>query len=208
MVFGDFRLRYDSVVCDFDGVLVDSRSEAWRTASEILALLNIKVDIQSQETFRDYFTRGGMFPDSDREILRSMHRMVMQSRVHLLKLFPCSTLVARLNIPSEIVTSGLASVAEKVLGKQAKLFVNIRGRENGTKDKLLRTVSRNAICITDTVVDIARCHEQALAVIAVGWGYDSIVALKSSRPDFLVESVAQLETLFRKLNLLRVAQGE
>jgi phosphoglycolate phosphatase len=188
-----------------DGVLVDSRSEAWRAASEILALLNIEVDIQSQEIFRHYFTRGGIFPDSDRETLRSMHRLIMRNRVHLLKPFPCLALVARLNVPSEIVTSGSTSVAQMVLGEQAKLFVSIRGRESGAKDELLRTVSRNAICITDTVVDIARCHDQALAVIAVGWGYDSIVALKSSRPHFLVESVAQLETLFGELDLLRIA---
>lgn len=198
-------MRYDRVVWDFDGVLVDSRSEFWCAASEILALLGIKVDIRSQETFRQYFTRDGIVPDSDRTILRAMHRLIMQSRAHLLEPLPCLTLVARLNVPSEIVTSGLAAVAQKVLGEQAKLFVNIRGQESGTKESLMRMVSRNAIFITDTIVDIARCHEQALAVIAVGWGYDTLAALKSSRPDFLVESSAQLEALLGELGVLRVA---
>lgn len=200
-------MRYHRVVWDFDGVLVDSRAEAWRAASEILALLNIKVDIRSQETFRYYFTRGGVVEDADRKTLRSMHRLVMQSRAHLLQPFPCLALVARLNVPSDIVTSGSAAVAKAVLGVQAKLFVNIRGHESGAKGTLLRTVSRDAVCITDTVVDVARCREQALAVIAVGWGYDSVDALKSSRPDFLVESLAQLEALLGELELLKVALG-
>jgi phosphoglycolate phosphatase-like HAD superfamily hydrolase len=198
-----FSLRYDHVVWDFDGVLVDSRSEFWRAASEILALLGIKVVIRSQETFRQYFMRGGIVPDSDREILRAMHRLIMQSRAHLLEPLPCLALVARLNVPSEILTSGLAAVAQKVLGEHAKLFINIRGQESGTKDSLMHTVSRNAIFITDTIADIARCHDQALSVIAVGWGYDSIAALKNSHPDFLVESSIQLEALLGDLELLR-----
>lgn len=196
-------MSYDRVVWDFDGVLVDSRSEFWRAASEILALLGIKVDIRSQETFRQYFTRKGIIPDSDRLILRAMHGLIMQSRAHLLQPLPCLALVPRLNVPSEIVTSGLAAVAQRVLGEQAKLFVNIRGREDDTKDALLRTVQRDAICITDTIVDIARCHKQALTVIAVGWGYDSITALNDSHPDFLVKSSAELETLFGELKLLK-----
>lgn len=197
-------MRYDCVVWDFDGVLVDSRSEAWRAASEILALLAIKVDIKSQETFRKYFTQAGVMADSERAILRAMHRLIMQTRAHLLEPLPCLGLVRRLNVPSEIVTSGSAAIARSVLGEQAKLFLNIRGQESDTKDALLRTLSRSAIFITDTIVDIARCHDQALAVIGVGWGYDSIDALKSTRPDFLVESSAQLEALLEELELLRV----
>jgi phosphoglycolate phosphatase-like HAD superfamily hydrolase len=199
------RLKYDSVVWDFDGVLVDSRAEAWRAASEILALLGTEVDIRSQETFRHYFTQGGTMRESDTAILRAMHRLVMQSRTQLLKPFPCLALVARLNVPAEIVTSGLATVARTVLGEHANLFVSIRGREIDSKDALLRTVSINAICVTDTVVDIARFHRQSRPAIAVGWGYDSIAALKSADPDFLVESMSQLEMLFEQLGLLKVA---
>lgn len=197
-------MRCDSIVWDFDGVLVDSRSEAWRAASEILALLGINVNIRSQEIFRRYFTQAGIVPDSDREILRSMHRLIMKSRTHLLKPLPCVALVDRLNVPSEIVTSGLATVAQAVLGEYAKLFVKIRGRENDSKDKLLQTVSRNAICITDTIVDITRCHEQGLPVIAVGWGYDPIISLENYRPEFLAQSLAQLEAILAELELLKV----
>lgn len=195
-------MKYDRVVWDFDGVLVDSRSEAWRAASEILALIGIKVDIQSQETFRKYFTQAGIIPEADRETLRAMHRLVMKSRAHLLKLHPCLALAARLNVPSEIVTSSSVTVPQQVLGEHTELFVNIRGQESATKGALLRTLSRNAIFITDTIVDIKRCHDHGLAVIAVGWGYDSIVALRHSSPDFLVESSAELEALLGKLELL------
>ena len=197
-------MKYDRVAWDFDGVLVDSRSEAWRAASEIIALIGINVDIQSQETFRKYFTQDGMISKGDRETLRAMHRLTMRNRTELLEPHPCLTLVARLNVPSEIVTSSSVNVPQQVLGEQAKLFVNIRGQENDTKDALLRSLSQKTIFITDTIVDIKRCHDYALAVIAVGWGYDSIVALKSSRPDFIVESSEELGALLNELQLLRI----
>ncbi len=197
-------MKYDRVVWDFDGVLVDSRSEAWRAASEILALVGINVDIQSQETFRKYFTQDGIISEADRETLRAMHRLVMNSRAHLLELQPCLVLVARLNVPAEIVTSSSVTLVQQALGEQAKLFVNIRGQERDTKGALLCTLSPNAIFITDTIVDIKRCHELGLTVIAVGWGYDSIVALNRSNPDFLVESSVELEALLDELQLLRM----
>jgi len=195
-------LSYGRVVWDFDGVLADSRAESWRAASELLALLGIEVEISSQETFRRYFTRGGVLPDQDREVLRSMHGLVMQRRANLLETFPCLSLVARLNVPSEIVTSGSAAIARTVLGGRAGLFVNIRGRESGAKGDLFRTLARDAVCITDTVVDVARCRDLSLGVVAVGWGYDTSGALRSSRPDFLVESTAELEVVLGQLELL------
>ena len=198
-------MSYERVVWDFDGVLVDSRLEAWRVASEILALTDIKVDIQSQETFRKYFTQDGIISEADQETLRAMHRLVMNSRAHLLELQPCLSLVARLNVAAEIVTSSSVTLVQQALGEQAKLFVNIRGQESDTKGALLRTLSPNAIFITDTIVDIKRCHELGLTVIAVGWGYDSIVALRHSSPDFLVETLAELEALLDELKLLRIS---
>jgi phosphoglycolate phosphatase-like HAD superfamily hydrolase len=196
-------LKYDRVVWDFDGVLVDSRSEAWRAASEILALIGIKVDIQSQETFRKYIAQGGIISKADRGTLRAMHGLIMRNRTELLEANPCLAIVPRLNVPSEIVTSSSVALVREVLGEQADLFVNIRGQESDKKGALLRTLSRNAIFITDTIVDIKRCHDQGLTVIAVGWGYDSIVALKDSRPDFLVESSTELESLLTELELVR-----
>jgi phosphoglycolate phosphatase-like HAD superfamily hydrolase len=196
-------LKYDRVVWDFDGVLVDSRSEAWRAASEILAMIGIKVDIQSQETFRKYFAQDGIISKADRDTLRAMHGLIMRNRTELLETNPCLALVARLNVPSEIVTSSSVALVQQVLGEQAELFVNIRGQESDKKGALVRTLARNAVFITDTIVDIKRCHDHGLTVIAVGWGYDSIVALKDSRPDFLVESSKQLASLFKELKLLR-----
>jgi phosphoglycolate phosphatase-like HAD superfamily hydrolase len=197
-------LKYDRVVWDFDGVLADSRLEAWRAASEILALIGIRVDIQSQETFRKYFTQDGIISEADRETLRGMHHLIMNSRAHLLELQPCLAFVARLKVPSEIVTSSSVTLVQHALGEQAKLFVNIRGQESDNKGALLRSLSRNAIFITDTIVDVKRCHELDLTVIAVGWGYDSIAALKRSRPDYLVASFEELETLLGKLELLKI----
>jgi phosphoglycolate phosphatase-like HAD superfamily hydrolase len=196
-------MKYDSVTWDFDGVLADSRAEAWRAASEILALVGIDVEIRSQETFRKYLTRSDVFQESDTVTLRAMHRLIMHSRTHLVKLFPCISLVARLIVPSEIVTSGLTSVAHKILGDHAQSFVRIRGHEDDGKDALLRSMASNAIFVTDTVVDIARCQQLSRAVIAVGWGYDPVDALQKANPDFFVGSTSQLEVLFERLGLLR-----
>lgn len=195
-------MSYDSVAWDFDGVLADSRAQAWRTASEILALLGITVEIGSQETFRKYFTRSEIFPQADTATLRGMHRMVMNTRTHLIQLFPCISLVARLSVPSEVVTSGLASVAQKVLGDHARTFTRIRGREVDSKRELLRSLSSESVFVTDTVVDVARCRELSLGVIAVGWGYDPADALRNAQPNFLVDSMSDLERLFARLGLL------
>lgn len=195
-------MNYNSIVWDFDGVLVDSRAEAWRAASEILALLGVDIIIRSQLTFRRYFTQNAILSESDVMTLRSMHAMIMRNRAHLLVPFPSLAIVPRLKVPSEIVTSGSVTVAQIVLAEATNLFVNIRGRESGTKDILFDTVPTSAICITDTAVDIKRCHERSLAVVAVSWGYDSISKLKHSHPTYIVESFAQLESLLSKLNLL------
>jgi phosphoglycolate phosphatase-like HAD superfamily hydrolase len=195
-------LKYCRVVWDFDGVLLDSRAEAWHAGSEILTLIGISVDIQSQETFRKYFTQDGIISEADRETLRALHRLIMKSRKHLLKLHACLALVDRLNVPSEIVTSSSITLPQQVLSEQVKLFANIRGQETNTKGALLRTLSKNTVFITDTIVDIKRCHEHALTVIAVGWGYDSTEALKNAGPEFFVGSVAELEAVLGKLELL------
>jgi phosphoglycolate phosphatase-like HAD superfamily hydrolase len=198
-------LIHDRVVWDFDGVLVDSRAEAWRAASNILALVGIKVDIHSQEMFRQYFTQYGVFPEASRKTLRAMHRLIMQNRAHLLNIHPCLGIVGRLNVPAEIVTSGSEAVARSFLREHANLIVNIRGEETDSKDALLSTLSRRAIFITDTIVDIARCHKHDVTVIAVGWGYDPTIALRNSEPNFLAESSSQLEEILSQLEVLKPA---
>jgi phosphoglycolate phosphatase-like HAD superfamily hydrolase len=195
-------MSYERVVWDFDGVLVDSRLESWRSASEILALLGIDVSIRSQNTFRKYFTQEGVFSDADRSVLKEMHRLIMKSRAGSLELHPCMNLVAQLTVPSEVITSSFRTVAEKVLGEHAACFVNIRGHESDSKEALLRAASRNAIFITDTVVDVERCRKYSIPVIAVAWGFDPLGELEKARPDFIVESSEQLAAVFRKLRLL------
>jgi hypothetical protein len=196
-------LKYDSVVWDFDGVLADSRATAWEAASDILALLGTKADIQSQESFRRYFKKSDAGAEWETSALRNMLRLVMKNRAHLVKLFPCIELVPRLCVPSRIISSGLAAVAQTILGERAELFSDIRGHEHGTKDELLRSVSDAAVFISDTVGDIVRSRQQSRSVIAVGWGYDPIVVLKVANPTFLAESLAQLEALFRNAGLIK-----
>lgn len=196
------RLRYERVIWDFDGVLVDSRLEAWRAASELLALLGITVSVRSQDEFRRFFTGGDLLSDPDRATLRATHRLIMRSRADLLDPHPCLALVERLSVPSEIMTSGLEAFAKSVLGDREKLFAAIRGNETGPKGSLLQAAPPASIFVTDTIGDIARCRDRGLDVIAVGWGYDSLPALRNARPDYLVESPIQLESLFKGFNLL------
>jgi phosphoglycolate phosphatase-like HAD superfamily hydrolase len=193
---------YDCLAWDFDGVLVDSRAEAWRAASEIMALLGVAVDIKSQATFRKYFTASPSQDSGDTEVLRAMHRLVMRSRAHLLQLLPCFELIPRLCVETQIVTSGSRAVVRTVLGDRAGLFTAIRGREEGPKDELLGALSSHAICVTDTTTDIGKCRQRSLAVIAVSWGYDTIADLQRAEPDHLVTTTAELQDLFVRLGLL------
>ena len=195
-------MTYERVVWDFDGVLVDSRLESWRAASELLALLRMEISIESQETFRKYFTREGVFSDADRSVLKDMHRLIMKRRADSLTLHPCVQLVARLKVPSEVITSSLRIVAERVLGKYVAAFTNIRGHEDNSKEALLRATATNAIFITDTVVDVERCRKDSIPVIAVTWGFDSASELEKAKPDFLAQSSEQLAAIFSELRLL------
>jgi phosphoglycolate phosphatase-like HAD superfamily hydrolase len=198
-------LNYDSVIWDFDGVLADSQAATWQAASDILSLLGTKAEIRSQEIFRRYFKKSDAQADWETLALRDMLRLVMKDRAHLLRIFPCIELVPHLRVPSRIISSGLAVVAQTALGRHGTLFADIRGREHGTKDQLLRSVSDRGIFISDTVGDISRSHEQSRTVIAVGWGYDSIAALKKANPTFLAESSTQLEALLRNAGLIKAA---
>ena len=195
--------RHKAVVWDFDGVLGDSRRLSWRAAKEILALIGQQVEIETQETFRDYMVHGVDVSREEAEILRSMHRLVMRSRADQIPLFDCVALAAHLAVPSEIVTSGLADVARIALGETAASFVRIRGRESGDKQSLLDTLPANALFVTDTTVDVARAKERSIPTIAVTWGYDPEEELVKEEPDFLVRTSVELGHVFRELELVK-----
>lgn len=194
---------FERLVWDFDGVLGDTRVLSWRVAEEILGLLGVNVAIDSQEVFREYMVRGGAITPKETQILRDMHRLVMRSRAAEIALFDAVTLIERLAVPSEIVTSGLADVARIALKEKALSFTRIRGQECGSKEALLDDLTSAALFITDTTVDVRRARQRSIPTVAVSWGYDPASALQREGPTHLVHSPEALEALLRELSVLR-----
>jgi phosphoglycolate phosphatase-like HAD superfamily hydrolase len=194
---------FERVIWDFDGVLGDTRAISWRVAEEILGILGVNVAIDTQEVFREYMIRGGAVTPEETQILRDMHRLVMRSRAAEIVLFEAATLIERLAVPSEIVTSGLADVARIALKERAGRFTRIRGQECGSKEALLDGLTTAALFITDTTVDVRRARQRSIPTVAVSWGYDPANALQREEPTHLVHSPEALEALLRELKLLQ-----
>lgn len=205
---GEQRRSNDSIIWDFDGVLADSRVLAWKTGSEILQLLGLDIVISDQETFRDHFVRPTNRPQLETNLLASMHRLVMRTRATQIAFFPSLDLVSSTNVPNDIVTSGLAEVARKALGRKAALFRNIRGREDGDKSALLKRCSPRSLFVTDTGVDICRGRNRGLTVVAVGWGYDPAPVLEAEHPTFFARTNEELGEILRSLALLNHSGGK
>lgn len=201
----DFNL----VVWDADGVLIDSRTVAWKVSEEILAACGSHVQISSASEYRSLFSRGGAFGEPDTEtgkILRSVHRLAMRARASEVKKNADVLHIAEMvSVSSLILTSAYASGIGKALGESSSIFCRIVGREEGRKGDLAMAIveGRLPIFVTDTVTDITLFRSLGFVTVACAWGYDLPSALKFSGTNYFVETPAELESLLRKLNLLR-----
>jgi|GEM_PF-2537835 len=202
---------YSQVIFDADGVLVDSRAEAWRAAEDIVSIFESGVRVDSVESHQKYFGRDaqcGLVGEEASPVLRSMHRLIMRHRAHRLKTFPNVIEVARqLIVPALVVTAAYAEGIQVALANDITVFSTVVGREQGTKVELLDSLrqSSDVIYITDSRRDIAICHLLSIPVVAVTWGYSSSQCLADANPDFLVRRPLELEALLSSFNLTRRA---
>jgi len=183
---------------DADGVLLDSRSCAWRTNEDLVALFGKRPHITTPEENAAVFSRTAqcrLAGEDGAEVLRAMHRILMRHRTNSVGVFKdVLDIVACLHKPPIIITAAYAAGIRQVLGRQAEHFASILGREAGQKDVLIEASATNGMnwFVTDTARDIQRCNKYGVRVIAVTWGYDPDDILRAVKPEILVSSPREL----------------
>jgi phosphoglycolate phosphatase-like HAD superfamily hydrolase len=193
---------------DADGVLVDSREAAWDAAKRIAALFGDTGPIDCYESYISVFGRGAqaaLVGEEHSEVLRAMHRLVMRTLAHKIKVFvEVLDIPPKLKLPSVLATSAFAAGIRAVLGNHAGLFSQVRGREEGRKVDNLKYFADTglAVYITDGVRDLEICKKLHVPTIAVAWGYTPIEVLRQSQPDFAAATPEDLMSILQKLSFL------
>ncbi len=193
------KVRPSRLISDADGVIIDSRSHAYRNAHKIVSLFSHVESLESQADFERHFSREAqekLVGESESETLRAMHRLLMRHTAPEHGIFEnVLALYEQFSIPKIVVTSAYASGIAAVLGARQHLFVDILGRERGDKLSILESLYRGSeVYVTDSVRDIAKCKRIGIPVIAVGWGYGDEERLRASRPEFFVSNEVELSS--------------
>lgn len=190
---------------DYDGTLADSRETAFAITKEIAQLFRIEANVRTMADYRRTFQEmeRRQAPESaNANTLRALHRLLMRARAASVPLFQSVLALAdRVAVETAIITSGLrATVLERIGSRHAVL-----GHEDGLKEANLAAWSRGrrGVYVTDNVRDIEHCRGCGVAVIAVGWGFDTASDLVNARPDWFVAEPIELEELLTNLNLIK-----
>lgn len=201
-------MKAQLAVSDFDGVIGNSLSTALDVIHEIAGLFDKSEAVTSFEDYKRLLgkntTLKGLVPEQT-ETLRELHRIIMQHRANEIELFPdVLTLYSQMKLKPFISSSSYSTTIKKSLGRYADVFEAIYGFDSGKKENVLAQLKNEMsfIYITDSKIDIRRCREVGVPVIAVGWGYDSLDMLQNAKPDFMAANFNELEEIFKSINLI------
>lgn len=184
------------LIWDFDGVLCNSTTEAYRVHNEICSKFKQLPFINSKEEYNllinnkydvalsKYLTKNEI------EEYFNMHRQIMFKNRYKLKVFnEVLDEIINFKVPSIILTATFEKMVKDVLENNKysfeKLFKLIIGRETkgGKTEKIkilceqLEVNNEEIIYIGDTMNDIMFCNEQGIQIIVVSYGYASFKEL-------------------------------
>jgi phosphoglycolate phosphatase-like HAD superfamily hydrolase len=201
-------MKAQVVVSDFDGVVGNSLPIALNIIHEIVRLFDNSERVTSFEDYKRLLgkntTLKGIAPEQT-ETLRELHRIIMHHRGNEIELFTDVLHVySYLKRKPLISSSSYSGTIRKALGKHADAFDAVHGFDSGKKETVLAQLKNKVdfIYITDSKIDIRRCHEVGVPVIAVSWGYDSVETLQNAKPDFLAANCVELKTILKSINLI------
>ena len=201
-------MKVQIVVSDFDGVVGNSLPTAINVVREIVGLFDKSETVNSFEDYRRLLGKNtvlkGITPGQT-ETLRELHRIVMQHKGKEIELFTeVLQVYSQLKQKPLISSSSYSSTIRKALGKYADGFESVYGFDSGKKENMLAQLKTEMdfIYITDSKVDIKRCREVGVPVVATGWGYDQVATLKDANPDFFASNCNELKIILQNLNLI------
>jgi phosphoglycolate phosphatase len=190
---------------DYDGTLADSRETAFAVTEEIARLFHIEATVRTMADYRRTFQEMERrhAPESvNADTLRALHRLLMRARAASVPLFkPVVALADQVTVETAIITSGLRATVLERIGNRHLVFGHEDGLKEGNLDAWSR--GRRGVYLTDNVRDIAHCRSCGVAVIAVGWGFDTASDLATAGPDWFVAEPVDLEGLLKNLNLIK-----
>lgn len=197
------------IVSDFDGVVGNSLPTALQVVRDLVGLFAADEEVNGFQDYRRLIGKNSSIPgvtSAQAEVLREMHRILMLHRAGRIGLFQdVLDVYARLRQKPDISSSSLTATIRAVLGDRTSYFSEIYGFDYAKKEEVLAELWRKGefIYVTDSTIDIKRCHTIGIPMIAVSWGYDSVELLQSAEPDFFASDCSELMQIFENLNLIK-----
>jgi phosphoglycolate phosphatase-like HAD superfamily hydrolase len=201
-------MNFTKFATDWDGVLADSRKTAFNITEEIADLFGLEAHITSMRDYRAVLAEVERAHTSDGHhdgLLRVLHRLIMRARAPDVPMFAeVVALVGRVRAPTAVISSSLRATIASQLDAHHLRVGRIFSHEDGLKETNLKAWAQDERCVylTDNLKDIEHCREVGIAVIAVGWGFDSQADLTAAKPDWFVAAPNDLRDLLLNLKLI------
>jgi phosphoglycolate phosphatase-like HAD superfamily hydrolase len=201
-------VRFDLLGFDLDGVLVDSRAEAFLAAERLAAVFKVPAKVGSMHDYRETFgaIEAAYLPErADRGTLRALHRLAMRAQAAALPLFDAVIdLLPRARVPSCVISSALRGTVLTALNRRGAGAFPVLAHEDGLKEENLARWSkdRRAAYVTDNVRDVEHCHRCGVTAVGVAWGFDHPADLLAAGVSWLAGSADELDRLLVNLKLI------
>lgn len=191
-------------VFDFDGVIADSFQQVTnifnKVGKEYGVIVNSKSDLAKlyQNNIFDSLRSKGL---SEKEV-QEMILKIRNEQVKLkIRMFPgMKAFLKKINFI--VITSNLASIVKEYLESNNLKPQQVIGAEHETSKvkKILKIKNKNTFYIGDTAGDIKEGKQAKVKTIAVTWGFHNKTILRKENPDFIVDSVSDLENIYIREN--------
>jgi phosphoglycolate phosphatase len=203
--------RYDLVIFDLDGTLVNSASWFRSNLNVVAARHGFRqIDDAEIDTLRGQSSRAILahleIPLWKMPFIAHSLRKMMASNIDQIRLFEgVDALLAHLakcGVLIAVATSNAEANARRILGESnAKLVdhfacgASFFGKANVFRSvvKQLGADPRRSLAVGDEARDIEAARKAGLAVGAVSWGYATAELLQSQQPDHLFLSIADIQ---------------
>jgi phosphoglycolate phosphatase len=192
------------IAFDFDGTLVDSLAVTVEVLNEILPKFGLR-RVKREEV--DFFRKNGARATIKKSGLswwkiariNGAVKRALRERMKEVRMIAGMEKLWQ-DLKREGWRIGLVSSNDRKNIRFKADYVIAGGSLLG-KARLLRKLKKNTIYVGDEVRDIEAARKAGVKIIAVSWGFNDKEALKRAKPDYLVETVAELRKLLIELVL-------
>ncbi len=215
-------MKYETIILDFDGTIVDTRDSIVYTVKETLNKFGISsfnetkvqnlIGLPLKTTFKELARLNDKQVDNAIREYRLLYNRISFNKIHL---FPNvkSTLIRlfKIGIKLAIASNRGKKVLTKLLNHLGitDLFLFIVGEQDVDNKKpapdavnliikKLKSTSEKTLVVGDTVFDIEMGNRAECDTCAVTYGYHGIEKLKSASPKYIIDNFSQLLNIILK----------